>query len=154
MVNQRRFGINRICNLTGISKATYYTSRDPLDGFTAKYNHLKILVEKIIEKNPAYGIRRIKAELEQTGHLAVGRDTLAKLLKFWELGLKRKIKVKKPNFIQKILMALAGRANLLIRTKVTAPFQAITSDLTELVFKGSKAYFCVHKDAFGQMVYG
>ncbi len=56
--------------------------------------------------------------------------------------------------IQKILLALAGRANLLIRTKVTAPFQAITSDISEIKFKGGKAYLCVHKDAFGQMVYG
>lgn len=154
MVREYRFGINRICRLTGISKATYYASRDPVDRFTAKYQGIKTLVEKVIEANPAYGIRRIKAELEGAGGLTVGRDTLTKLLKLWGLNLKRKVKSPRPNLIQKILLALAGRANLLIRTKVTAPFQAITSDLTELIFQGGKAYFCVHKDAFGQMVYG
>ena len=56
--------------------------------------------------------------------------------------------------IQKILQSLAGRANLLIRTKLDKPFQALTSDMTELHYSGGKAYLCVHKDAFGQMVYG
>ncbi len=56
--------------------------------------------------------------------------------------------------IQKILQSLSGRANLLIRTKVTQPFQALTSDITELHFQGGKAYLCVHKDVLGQMVYG
>lgn len=154
MVTQGLFGVNRICSLTGISKATYYASGNPADRFEAKYLGIKALVEKVIERHPAYGIKRIKAELETTCRLRIGRDTLGKLLKLWGLSLKRKVKVKKPNLIQKILLALAGRTNLLIRTKVTAPFQAITSDLTELVFQGGKAYFCVHKDAYGQMVYG
>ena len=154
MVAKGQFGVNRICRLTGISKATYYAARNPKTGFEAKYLKLKTLVEKVIERHPAYGIKRIKAELETNGSLRVGRDTLAKLLILWGLGLKRKVKTHRPNLIQKILLALSGRANLLIRTKITAPFQAITSDLTELIFRGGKAYFGVHKDAFGQMVYG
>jgi len=56
--------------------------------------------------------------------------------------------------IQKILLALAQRANLLIRSTITTPFQAITSDMTELKYLGGKAYLCVHKDVLGQMVYG
>jgi len=106
MVTQGLFGVNRICCLTGISKTTYYSARNPADGFEAKYLGIKILVEKVIEANPAYGIKRIKAELEQAGDLKVGRDTLGKLLKLWGLGLKRKVKAHKPNLIQKILLAL------------------------------------------------
>lgn len=68
--------------------------------------------------------------------------------------MKRAIKKKKPNMIQKILMLLAERTNLLIRSEITAPLQAITSDITKLKFGGGTAYWCVHKDAFGQMVYG
>ena len=154
MVTQGLFGVNRICRLTGMSKATYYAARNPEDRFEAKYLGIKTLVEKVIERHPAYGIKRIKAELEKTSGFRVGRDTLAKLLTLWGLGLKRRVKSHRPNLIQKILLALAGRANLLIRTRVTAPFQAITSDLTELIFQGGKAYFCVHKDAYGQLVYG
>lgn len=149
-----QFGVNRICQLTGISKATYYASKNPEDRFTQKYLNIKSFVEKVIDRDSSYGIRRIKSELNDTYRIKVGRDTLAKLLKLWGLDLKRKVKTKKPNIIQKILIALADRTNLLIRSTITAPFQALSSDITELKFMGGKAYLCVHKDVFGQMVYG
>lgn len=149
-----QFGVNRICQLTGISKATYYAAQNPEEKFESKYLNIKSFVEKVIEKDSSYGIRRIKAELEDTYDSRVGRDTLAKLLKLWGLDLKRKVKSKKPTMIQKILKALAERANLLIRLTITAPFQALSSDITELKFKGGRAYLCVHKDVYGQMVYG
>jgi transposase InsO family protein len=154
MVATGQFGVNRICKLTGLSKATYYAARNPVDRLKEKYEHIKISVEKVIEAHPQYGIRRIKAELEDTHGVNVGRDTLGKLLKIWGLNLKRKVKRSKTNMIKKILIALSGRANLLVRTTINKAFQALTSDITELKFKGGKAYFCVHKDVFGQMVYG
>ena len=154
MVASGQFGVNRICQLTGISKATYYAAQNPIDRFESKYAHIKASVAKIIEKNSAYGIRRIKAELNDTYHITVGKNALGRLLQIWGLDLKRKVKRTPPNMIQKILISLAQRANLLIRTTVTAPFEALSSDLTELKFKGGKAYLCVHKDVYGQMVYG
>lgn len=112
------------------------------------------MIEKAIKGHPAYGIRRLQAELEEEYQVSIGRDTLGKLLKLWGLSLARNIKKKKISPIQKILQALSSRANLLIRTKLNRPLQAITSDMTELNFEAGKAYLCIHKDAFGQMVYG
>lgn len=45
---------------------------------------------------------------------------------------------------------------MLIRTKITKPIQAITSDISEIIFNGGKekCYLAVRKDALGQMVYG
>ena len=58
--------------------------------------------------------------------------------------------------IRKILISLADRSNLLIRTVIAAPFQAITGDITEIWYDNGKkkAYLSVHKDVFGQAVYG
>ncbi len=58
--------------------------------------------------------------------------------------------------IQKILKFLGNRANLLIRTNLIKPFQVTTSDISRFIYgKGKKlCYLAVHKDAFGQMVYG
>jgi len=84
---------------------------------------LKSFVEKVIKKNPGYGIRRTKKELDEKYNIQVGRDVLGKLLNLWGMSLGRKIKLKQPNMIQKILLSLAGRANLLIRTKLNKPFQ-------------------------------
>jgi hypothetical protein len=58
--------------------------------------------------------------------------------------------------LKEILEQLADRVNLLIRTKITKPFQAISSDITEVIYNHGKdkAYLAVHKDVFGQVVYG
>ena len=58
--------------------------------------------------------------------------------------------------IKEILEALSDRVNLLIRTKLISPFQALTSDITEIIYNHGKgkAYLAVHKDCSGQLVYG
>lgn len=58
--------------------------------------------------------------------------------------------------IKEILESLSGRVNLLIRTKIVNPFQAVSSDITEIIYNHgrSKAYLAVHKDVLGQLVYG
>jgi len=58
--------------------------------------------------------------------------------------------------IRKILISLADRSNLLIRTVIAAPFQAVTGDITEITYdhRKKKAYLSIHKDVFGQAVYG
>lgn len=155
-VKRGTFGVNRICQLIGISKATFYTHEHPQAQFESKYAHLKKKVEKIIQKNSAYGIRRIKQALFDKYRITAGRDSLGKLLKIWGLSLKRKVKKKQRSVIQKLLITLSDRTNLLIRTTLSAPVQAITSDISEMVFNGGKekCYLAVHKDALGQMVYG
>lgn len=140
--------------MLGISKNTYYNAKDPKERFVEKYQHIKKYVIEVIEKHPHYGIVRIKKELIVSYKISIGRDQLGKLLKLWGLDLKRKTKKKKQSMIQKILIALAGRANLLIRKKISKPLQAITTDISELKYKGGRAYLCVHKDVFGQLVYG
>lgn len=140
--------------MLGISKNTYYNAKDPEERFVEKYQHIKKYIIKVIEKHPHYGVLRIKKELLVSYEITVGRDQLGKLLKLWGLNLKRKVKKKKQSMIQKILIALAGRANLLIRSKISKPLQAISTDISELRYKGGRAYLCVHKDVFGQVVYG
>lgn len=150
------FSINRICQLTGLSKNTYYNHKHPDDNFAVKYEYLKKKIEKIIAGDCRYGVKRIKAALWEDYEIHIGRDALSRLLKLWSLSLKRKVKKTKRSVIQKILIALSDRVNLLIRTAVTSPFQALTSDITEIYYNNgkNKAYLCVHKDVFGQMVYG
>lgn len=88
--------------------------------------------------------------------IEIGRDALGRLLKLWALSLKRKLRVSKKSVIKEILEAMADRVNLLIRAKIAEPFKAATSDITEIIYNNGKdkAYLAVHKDVFGQMVYG
>lgn len=138
----------------GLSKNTYYTAQRPEDKFIEKYIWVKKYVEKVVEVNSYYGIRRIKQELFNKYKIVIGRDVLARLLKLWGLSLKRNCSKHKPGIIEQILNLLGDRANILKRVDISAPLQAITSDITELKFQGGRAYLCVHKDVYGQMVYG
>jgi transposase InsO family protein len=155
-VKSRTLGISRVCQLCGISKNTYYHHRHPDERFAEKYEHIKTQVKKIIAKNGAYGVKRIKQALKDKYNIDIGRDALSRLLKLWSLGLRRKLRSAKKSVIKEILETLADRTNLLIRTKIIALFQAITSDITEIIYNHgqSKAYLAVHKDCFGQAVYG
>lgn len=53
---------------------------------------------------------------------------------------------------------LQSRANLVRRLeakgKIAECFKVIVSDMTEISFKGGKAYLCVHLDYVGKLVYG
>ena len=142
----------------GISKGTFYYSNDPSINFEQKYNRIKEFVKKIVEKRPSYGIRRIKEELDREYGVFVGRDALGKLLKIWGLALKRSIKKKKRSLIEEILILLSDRANLLVRqlSSINKPLMAITSDISDFKFNFGKEQLsvCVHKDVFGQQVYG
>lgn len=148
--------INRICRILGISKNTYYDCENPDQRFSAKYEKLKSRVKAVIKDRGSYGIKRIKSELFRRYGLHVGRDALQRLLKLWGLQLRRKIRKPKIGLIKKILILLADRTNLLIRTNIVRPLQAITGDITEIWYDNfkKKAYLCVHKDVFGQMVCG
>ena len=150
------FSINRICFLCGISKNTFYNYENPDERFEIKYLELKKFIKKVIRGNKSYGVERIKAALMTDFNLFIGRDALGRLLKLWGLEIKRKIRKNKLSVIKKILISLSDRVNLLIRTEVSKPFQALSSDITEIYYNQgkSKAYLAVHKDVFGQLVYG
>lgn len=150
------FSINRICQLCGVSKTTYYQHKHLDERFLDKYSQIKKSVEKIIKDNSFYGIKRIKTALKEDYSIQIGRDALGRLLKLWSLNIRRKVKKPKISLIKKILLFLADRTNLLIRTEIIRPLQALTSDISEIYYNQgkSKAYLSVHKDVFGQMVYG
>ena len=149
-------GVNKVCQLFGISKKTYYQSRDPKDRILEKYAWLLKHVQTVIRQNPGYGVIRIMHELRRSNGIVIGKRTLGKLLKMWGLQLNRKQKKSTFSGIHKLLCFLSNRANVLRRMQITAVLQAVSSDITELRYGGGskKAYLCVHKDVYGMEVYG
>jgi transposase InsO family protein len=129
---------------------------NPKERLANKYLLIKDKIQKILFKHSKYGVERIKAELLRKHKINIGRDTLGKLLNWWGLSLARKTRQSKISGITKILCYLAGRTNLLIRTEINRPLQAVSADITELIYNHgkSKMYLSTHKDVFGQMIYG
>ena len=68
--------MNQICRLLGISKKTYYYSIDPAQTLEQRYGRLKSMLERIIQKNPSYGYRRIKKALFEVYGEAVNHKVL------------------------------------------------------------------------------
>lgn len=149
-------GVNWVCQLLSISKDTYYQAKDPQSTLNDKYRHLKPKIVRIIEGNPAYGYPRIKKALDEKYGEVVNHKLLLKLLRLWGLSLKRKVRLKKKSWVQKVLEFLGFRANLLFGLVIDRVFQVIVSDITEVVYDQgrSKAYLCVHLDYFGKMILG
>lgn len=156
LIDKKICSLNRAVKLLGITKNSYYQSKNPEDRFLKKYDGLKQKVKKILASPGCgcYGIRRIKAKLLRKYDIVIDKDALSKLLKLWGLELKRKIKRRKPSWIEKILKIMGSRSNLLKTAKTEKPLQAVSSDITELLFKNGKAYLAIHKDVFAQTVYG
>lgn len=149
-------GVNRVCKLVGISKDTYYNSKDSQSTLETKYQHLKTKIVKVIEANPAYGYPRIKKALGDEFGEVVNHKLLLKLLKLWGLTLNRKIRPKKKSWMQRVLDFLGFRANLLFGLVINRIFEVIVSDITEIVYDHGrrKLYLCAHLDHFGKMVLG
>ena len=150
--------MNQICRLLGISKKAYYYSIAPYETLEHRHGRLKSMIERIIEKNPAYGYRRIKKALFDDYDEVVNHKVLLKVLRAWGLQLKRRIRPPRKSWMTKILDFLELRANLLWRLvredMLNRCFQVVVSDVTELFYQGRKAYLCVHLDIFGKMIYG
>jgi DNA polymerase III delta prime subunit len=150
-VSKGNIGVNRVCDILDISKATYYNIKNSSDSFIDRYSSTKSKVEKTIKAHRGYGIRRIKKTLLDEYIVSIGRDTLRKLLVLWGLSLNRKVKKRKRSIVEKILISLKDKVNLLTSITLSQPFQAVSSDITKIRYAdGSRiAYLCTHKDIVG-----
>lgn len=134
----------------GVAKSTFYSHQDRESTLTAKYQHLKERVVKIVTNNPSYGYRRIQLELKNKDGIIINHKPLKKLLKLWGLTSLRRIKGRKKSGIEKILEFLGERANLVKRLKKEVDlFELFFTDFTRLVYQqGQKTlWFCPYLEA-------
>ena len=74
-----------------LPRSTWYYQCSQKVGYEEKYAWLRPLVEEIIAANPAYGVRRIKRELQQGYDRTVSHKVLRRLLRMWALSLRRNV---------------------------------------------------------------
>jgi putative transposase len=138
----------------GISKKSYYVSRSPEERAKQRYETLRPKIQQIIRENPGYGYRRIQVALAQNYKLRVNHKLLKKLLSLWGLHLQRRIRRPARSVVRRLLDYLGRRANLLFRIKSSRCLQILVSDVTEILYRGGKAYLAVHLDEFGKLIMG
>ena len=146
-------GINAVCRLLGISKKSYYASRSPEDRLRGRYERLRQMIREIVEQHPGYGYRRIQVALAEVNKVRVNHKLLKKLLSLWGLQLQRRIRRPARSVVRRVLDYLGRRANLLFRLQSSRCLQVVVSDVTEILYRGGKAYLAVHLDEFGKMIW-
>jgi len=101
----------------------------------------------VVEDHPAYGYRRIQAELEARYGERVNHKRLRRLLSEWALALRRRVARSRPSGVRRILKEAKGKLNL-IRGWEPEPFQALCTDFTEIKYAGGtkKAYLMAMLD--------
>jgi len=147
--------VNQVCQLLGISKKTYYHSQAPEERLEEKYHALRPVLDRLIERHPSYGLPRLKKALaEQEGRI-VNAKLLRKLLRLWGLNWHRKAGAgqHQPSWVQQIIGVLGDKANLVRHIQITACFQVLVTDMTQLRYQAGIAYLSVHLDWYGKLVY-
>lgn len=122
--------MNRCLHALGVGKGTWHRhQRRPAAPEADK--DLKAEVLSVVRDHPAYGYRRIQAELGARTGVPVNHKRLRRLLSAWDLALPRKVARPKPSGVRKILRTDRGRLDL-VQGREMEPLQALATDFTEI----------------------
>ena len=141
------YGLNQSLQALKLSKGTYYYRRHTHRERQGRDAALKERIVKVIEEHPGYGYRRISRELAEQPGVPVNHKRLRRVLKSYELGLRRCLPRSKPSAVQQ-LVAAAGRSADLVKGRSFETLEAFSTDFKELLYDGGhkKAHLMVLLD--------
>jgi transposase InsO family protein len=127
------YGLNRCLKALNLSKGTWHYRRRSKPGRWTKDEVLKERIVKVIEEHPGYGYRRIGRELAGRHAERVNHKRLRRVLKSYELGLRRCVPRSKPSAVQR-LVATAGRSADLVKGRSFEVLEAFSTDFKEILY--------------------
>ena len=144
--HREEYGLNRCLRALSLSKSTWHRHRCRSEVSRADAE-LKEKVLEVVEEHPAYGYRRIQAELAAHYGLKVNHKRLWRLLSEWDLALRRKVAKPRPSGVRVILKEAEGKLNL-VRGKKFEPFEVLCTDFTEIKYANGtrKVYLMAMSD--------
>jgi putative transposase len=141
--------VNALCQMTGISRAGFYRARTPRQASPVEME-IRDEMQKIALESPAYGYRRISAELEKRG-FAVNHKRVLRMMREDNLLCVRR---------RKFVVTTDSRHNLPIypnlagNMMLTAINQLWVADITYIRLRVEFVYLAVVLDAFSRRVIG
>ncbi len=137
MQEQRhRYGLNACLKALGVAKSTWHY-RQHRRSQTDKDAPLKAHIIAIIEQHAAYGYRRILEELAHADTQPVNHKRLRRVLKTYELGLRRCLPATKPSAVQHLLSTV-GSAKDLVKGRSFGILAAFSTDFTEILYAAGR----------------
>jgi len=139
--NAQTYGLNVVLDAIGLPKSTWYYWKDQKVNYEAKYAHLREPLLEVLRRNPAYGYRKIRPDLDELGY-PVGEWTVRRILKMWDLSLQRWAGKPKPSVPRRILAKEGQGMNLVARMGEPLPLEVFYTDFTEIWYAkhSKKAY--------------
>lgn len=144
------------CLALGIPRSTYYYATRKKISLSEKYSHVRGDLEKAIDTNPCYGYRRLKDALKNEYGRLINHKPLQKLLREWNLALKRNIRKRKPSGIETVLAEMGPQANLLrtLAEDEIEPFKLFQTDFTVIYAECGKICLMPYLDYKTKVVAG
>lgn len=141
--------MNALCQMTGMSRASFYRSRLPRQG-TPVEMEIRDQMQKIAVEWPAYGYRRITAELQQRG-FDVNHKRVLRMMREDNL-----LCVRRRSFVVTTDSRhhLPIYPNLAGQIRPTAINQLWVADITYIRLRVEFVYLAVVLDAFSRRVIG
>ena len=141
--------MSALCQMTGLSRAGFYRSRTPRQASPVEME-VRDEMQKIAVKSPAYGYRRITAELRHRG-FAVNRKRVLRMMRQDNLLCVRR---------RAFVVTSDSRHNLPVypnlagQMEPTAINQLWVADITYIRLRTEFVYLAVVLDAFSRRVIG
>jgi len=141
--------VNALCQMTGVSRAGFYRSRLPRQA-TPVEMEIRDEMQKIAVESPAYGYRRITAELQQRG-FAINHKRALRMMREDNL-----LCVRRRSFVVTTDSRhhLPVYPNLAAQIVPTAINQLWVADITYIRLRTEFIYLAVVLDAFSRRVIG
>jgi putative transposase len=141
------YSLNRCLKALSLSKGTWHYRRHKGLERRTKEEVLKERIVKVIEEHPGYGYRRIERELAERHAQRINHKRLRRVLKSYELGLRRCLPRSNPSAVQQ-LVAEAGKSADLVKGRSFEVLEAFSTDFKELLYDGGhkKAHLMVLLD--------
>ena len=141
--------MSALCQMTGLNRAGFYRSRMPRQA-TPVEMEIRDEIQKIAVESPAYGYRRITAELQRRG-FAVNHKRVLRMMREDNLLCVRR---------RKFILTTDSRHNLRIYQNLAAQItptainQLWVADITYIRLRLEFVYLAVVLDAFSRRVIG
>jgi putative transposase len=141
--------VSALCQMTGLSRAGFYRSRTPRQASSVEME-IRDEMQKIALESPAYGYRRITAELQNRG-FAINHKRVLRMMREDNLLCVRR---------RKFVVTTDSRHNLRVYPNLAAEIvptainQLWVADITYIRLRVEFVYLAVVLDAFSRRVIG
>jgi putative transposase len=141
--------VNALCQMTGLNRAGFYRWREPRRA-TPVEMEIRDQMQKVALDSPAYGYRRITAELQQSGFAVNHKRVLRMMREDNLLCVRRRAFVATTDSRHNLPIY----PNLAREIKPTAVNQLWVADITYIRLRTEFVYLAVVLDAFSRRVIG